>query len=169
MFFRNLALLTLASSIAACSTIENPEDCDIRCGFGMNDRFEAENEKMSQDLDERIEENERISERLQSAQIEEATLEEREVNLRSILARQINRLDQLDATLDEQLAKQVVLESVYTSTKAQVAALRAETRAIVSKPKMTVEDMDGATSMLTDKLVPFFLTAQVTQIQDNMS
>jgi len=169
---RNLTLAFVTSlSLAACATIENPEDCDIRCGFGKNAEFEAENEVMRADLDQREADNAAIAEQLDNARVTAASLEQREANLRDLLNVQSNRLSQLESNLNRAVARNQMTVAKRNEIQAKIAGLDAEIKAYQAKPKMTSSDLDGVQSLVQGKLVPFLVSADVVNvvnIRDNM-
>lgn len=163
------ALVLSASAIlASCATIENPEDCDIRCGFGKNAEFAAQNEDMRKDLASRDAENARISEQLNSAKVTEASLEEREKNIRAMLNVQSSRLNTLQQNLNTAVARNQITQMQRNQVQAKIASYVSSIKELQSKPKMTEQDTKRATALVQGEIVKFFASADVVSITDTM-
>ena len=160
----------LCISLAGCATIENPEDCDIRCGFGKNAEFKAENAAMEKELEAREAENSKITQRLNSAKIREASLVEREANLRALLSKQVASLDALKNEIDLAVINSDATQADALVAKAKLANLDANIKRLQALPEMKPADMDRAVVMVSQVVAlrkdPDII--KIVSISDNM-
>lgn len=166
--FKLALIISASTTLASCATIENPEDCDIRCGFGKNAEFSAENENLRKDLANREADNARISEQLDAAKVTEASLQEREANLRALLDVQNSRLSSLEKKLNAAVARNQITEAQRNKVHLKIVSLNNSIRQLQSKPKMTEQDLNNVTTLVQSQIVPFFQTVEVVNIFETL-
>ncbi|PHS34939.1 MAG: hypothetical protein COA91_13850 [Robiginitomaculum sp.] len=119
-----MVFVTASVFLVSCTTIENPEDCDIRCIGGANKRFEAENNAMENKLDKIDEENWALSQTLNEEKEKGVALLAEEGRLKNKLRAQTVELNELRKKIDKALALKKIAKSEHTSLSAELVAMQ---------------------------------------------
>lgn len=165
---------TIASIVflSACATIENPEDCDIRCGFGANDRFEAENDARREDL-----QNMRAAQRdllndVEARRLEKERLSAQAETLRSEVALQSAEMSKIKEIIVSDEFRLRVTDAELAKLVAEVENVEAEIRRLESIPDdITDTEIRVVTQKLNNVVKPararFSDLIEEVSIQDN--
>lgn len=149
------AALGLSVYITACATIENPEDCDIRCGFGANDRFEMENEERRKELQELRSAQGNLDASVAKREAEKARLVERAAELKSDIALQAQEIDRLKQTLQSAAFQARLGDEGIIELNAEIALVEAEIERLRNVPDdMTETEMRMVNQSLREVVAP---------------
>jgi len=157
--------VALSGFLSACATIENPEDCDIRCAFGKNAEFASQNEDMRRDLADQNLRNQEIAEQLNSSKKTEASLAEREANLRALLNKQSVKIDDLEKAANAAMARREISQRQYNTLRSQLKDVQTRTKMVLaSTEELSESKTQKMASLVRDQRTVILASSNVLNV-----